>query len=70
MGCEALSERLSRRLGIGFGETTADGQVTLEAVYCLGNCALSPAAILDGKVYGRLDEAALDALLETAEVAA
>jgi formate dehydrogenase subunit gamma len=70
MGCEALAERLRRRLGIAFGETTADGRVTLEAVYCLGNCALSPAAVLDGKAYGRLDGPALDALLATAEAAA
>ena len=69
MGCEALAEALTRQLGIEFGETTADGRLTLEAVYCLGNCALSPAAILDGKVHGRIDETALDRLLKAAEVA-
>jgi formate dehydrogenase subunit gamma len=70
MGCEALAEGLVRRLGIELGETTADGRLTLEAVYCLGNCALSPAAILDGKLHGRIDAGAMEALLRQAEVAA
>jgi formate dehydrogenase subunit gamma len=70
MGCEALADQLRQRLGIDFGETTADGRVTLEAVYCLGNCALSPAAVLDGKVHGRIDAPALEALLKSAEIAA
>lgn len=70
MGCEGLAAQLSKRLGITFGETTADGKVTLEAVYCLGNCALSPAAMLDGKLHGRLGDKALSALLREAEVAA
>ncbi len=69
MGCESLAEGLSRRLGIRFGETTPDGNVTLEAVYCLGNCALSPAAMLDGKLHGRLHEEKLNILLREAEVA-
>src|SRR5450432_3805644 len=67
MGCEGLAAQLSKRLGIAFGETTADGKVTLEAVYCLGNCALSPAAMLDGKLHGRLSDKALSALLREAE---
>ncbi len=70
MGCESLAAQLSKRLGIAFGETTADGKVTLEAVYCLGNCALSPAAMLDGKLHGRLGDKSLSALLREAEVAA
>ncbi len=67
MGCESLAEGLIRRLGIAFGETTPDGNVTLEAVYCLGNCALSPAALLDGKLHGRMSEASLTALLAKAD---
>ncbi len=63
MGCEALAAGLSRQLGISFGETSADGRLTLEAVYCLGNCALAPAAMLDGKVHGRLDGRKVAALL-------
>lgn len=55
VGVEALAETLERDLGIGFGETTADGAVTLETVYCLGNCACGPAALIDGELHGRLD---------------
>jgi formate dehydrogenase subunit gamma len=67
MGSERLAEGLRGRLGIDFGATTPDGGVTLEAVYCLGNCALSPAAIFDGQLHGRLDERKLDGLLRAAE---
>ncbi len=57
MGGDALAERLERELRIEFGETAADGSVTLEPVFCLGLCACAPAAMLDGKVIGRLDAA-------------
>jgi formate dehydrogenase subunit gamma len=67
MGCERLAEGLRARLGIEFGDTTPDGRITLEAVYCLGNCALSPAAMLDGRLHGRLDERKLDGLLAATE---
>ena len=63
MGCEALAERLELSLGIAFGQTTPDRRVTLEAVYCLGNCALSPAVMVDGEVYGRCDEAKVLSLI-------
>jgi formate dehydrogenase subunit gamma len=53
-----------RRLGIGFGETTPDGGLTLEAVYCLGLCACSPAAMIDEEVHGRLTPERLDQLLQ------
>ena len=56
MGSEALAERLERALGISFGGTTADKRVTLEEVYCLGNCALSPSVLVDGELHGRADE--------------
>ena len=49
------------------GETSADGKVTVEPAYCLGNCALSPAVLLDDKVYGRVTPQRLDALLDGAE---
>jgi formate dehydrogenase subunit gamma len=63
MGSEALVTHLESRLGIEMGATTADGGLTLEPVYCLGNCALSPAAMLDGRLYGRLSSARLDQLV-------
>jgi formate dehydrogenase subunit gamma len=52
--CQALGgERLYRELS----DACADGDVTVEAVYCLGNCALSPAAMVDGDLVGRADAA-------------
>ena len=65
-GSNALAARAEERLGIRLGETTADGDVTLEPVYCLGLCATAPSAMLDGRLAGRLDEAALDQLIERA----
>jgi formate dehydrogenase subunit gamma len=67
MGSEALADTVQRALDVEFGGTTADGAITLEAVYCLGNCACAPAAMLDGKVYGRLSEARLRAILQDGE---
>lgn len=66
MGCETLVSHLESRLAVEVGGTTADGDVTLEPVYCLGNCALSPAAMLDGRLYGRLSALRLDQLLTQA----
>ena len=55
MGAEALAALVQRSLKVTFGETTADGAITVEAVYCLGNCALSPAIMVDGRLVGRVD---------------
>lgn len=55
MGGDAIAAKLQQLLGIGFHETTKDGSVTLEPVYCLGLCACAPSAMLDGEVIGRLD---------------
>lgn len=63
-GGKALEQHAQKRLGVGFGETTPDGRVTLEAVYCLGLCACSPAAMLDDEVHGRVTPERLDALLD------
>ena len=60
MGSERIAEALERALGIGFHQTSADGAVTLEPVYCLGLCACAPAAMLDGEPIGRLDAAAIE----------
>jgi formate dehydrogenase subunit gamma len=64
MGGDAVAEHAKGRFKVGFGETAPDGSVTLEAVYCLGLCACAPAAMVDGKVVGRLDEARIDAIAE------
>jgi formate dehydrogenase subunit gamma len=66
MGADALSAAAREQLRIGWGETTPDGSVTLELVFCLGLCACAPAAMLDGKVFGDLDRARLDSLLKRA----
>ncbi|KQS76296.1 formate dehydrogenase [Rhizobium sp. Leaf384] len=68
MGADRLAEQVKIHLGIDFHETSADGAVTLEPVFCLGLCSTAPAAMLDGGVHGRLDASALDSLL--AEVVA
>jgi formate dehydrogenase subunit gamma len=66
MGCEALVARAESRLGVSCGNTSPDGRVTLEPIYCLGLCATGPSAMLDGRVVGRLTPTKLDALLKEA----
>lgn len=63
MGSDAVAAKLKQLLGIGFHETTQDGSVTLEPVYCLGLCACAPSAMLDGEVIGRLDDEKLDEIV-------
>jgi formate dehydrogenase subunit gamma len=63
VGAEALGAHARRRLGVDFGGTTSDGGVTLDEVFCLGNCALGPAVQVDGRLHGRVSPARLDALL-------
>jgi formate dehydrogenase subunit gamma len=67
MGAEALIAHAEGWLGAHLGETTADRRVTLDAVYCLGNCALSPAVMLDGHLHGRVTPARLERLVGEAE---
>jgi formate dehydrogenase subunit gamma len=66
-GGDALAARAEGKLGIRLGHTTADGRVTLEPIYCLGLCSVSPSAMLDGKIHARLDEKKLDALIAQAD---
>lgn len=63
VGGADLAEAALKKLGTEWHGTTANGAVTVEPVYCLGLCASGPAAMIDGKVVGRLDEARLDGLL-------
>jgi formate dehydrogenase subunit gamma len=67
MGCEKMIRHLEKRLEIRLGETTPDRSFTLNAVYCLGNCALSPAMMLDGKLYGRVSPDVADFLIDDAK---
>jgi formate dehydrogenase subunit gamma len=55
MGSRELESAVTASLGVEFHETTADGMFSLEPVYCLGNCACSPAVMVDERVYGRVD---------------
>ena len=59
----SLALHAQRRLQIAFHETTADGQFSLEPVYCLGNCACSPAVMIDEELFGRVSPDQFDALL-------
>ena len=67
MGSEALEAHAKKCLNVDYHQTTADDAITLEPVYCLGNCALSPAVMLDDEVYGRVSAADLDALIAEAK---
>jgi formate dehydrogenase subunit gamma len=64
MGARTLEQHARAKLAIGFHETTADGRYSLEPVYCLGNCALSPAVMVDETVYGRVTPERLDEILK------
>lgn len=66
LGAEALAAHVRHRLGVDWHDTTTDGAVTLEPVFCLGLCAIGPSALLDEAPLGRLDEARIDAALERA----
>jgi formate dehydrogenase subunit gamma len=63
MGSRALETYARTKLGVDFHETTADGRFSLEPVYCLGNCACSPAVMVDETVYGRVTPQRLDEIL-------
>lgn len=60
MNGAAIADLAKKRLGCDFGETSVDGNITLEAVYCLGLCACAPAAMFNGRPLGRIDAARID----------
>ena len=66
MGCDSLIHHVEKKAGIKLGETTPDGSLTVEQVFCLGNCALSPAVMLDGEPYGRVSPGVADFLIDSA----
>jgi formate dehydrogenase subunit gamma len=63
VGGNAMAQRMLDRLGVDWHGTTRDGAVTVEPVYCLGMCACGPAAMLDGRVIGRIDDARMEKLM-------
>ena len=60
VGGRELEAHAQARFGISFGETAPDGSVTLDQVFCLGLCAVSPAVVVDGAVHGRVNAARFD----------
>lgn len=65
MGANRLVAHAKEVLGVDFHETTADGAISLEPVFCLGNCACSPSIMVDGEVIGDVSEEAFDKLVGT-----
>lgn len=66
VGANALADTTLAKLGIDWNGTSANGAVTVEPIYCLGLCACGPAAMVDGKVVGRVDEARMESILAEA----
>jgi formate dehydrogenase subunit gamma len=64
-GSAAIEARAREVLGIGYRETTPDGALTLLPVYCLGNCACSPAVRVDDEILGRMDPEGFAELVRT-----
>jgi formate dehydrogenase subunit gamma len=67
MGCEDLVSHLEHHHGIKPDDDMNGSGLHVETVYCLGNCALSPAALLDGAPIGRLDRDRIDAIVAAAQ---
>jgi len=64
MGARDLERHAKEKLGVDFHETTPDGRYSLEPIYCLGNCACSPAIMIDDFVYGRVTPKRFDMLVK------
>lgn len=64
MGAKALEAHVRTRLGIDYHQTTVDREITLEPVYCLGNCACAPSVQIDDTVRGRITPARFDDLVD------
>ncbi len=69
VGARELERHVRARLGIEFGETTQDGLITLEQVYCLGNCACSPSIRVNDDLHGRVSPEKFDQLIADLEAA-
>ena len=64
MGADRINAAVLHHFGVGWGETTPDGAVTVEAVYCLGLCSVAPAALIKGEPRGRCDAGQIIAMAE------
>jgi formate dehydrogenase subunit gamma len=67
MGSRDLEQHVRDRLGVDFGETTADGLFTLEPVYCLGNCACSPSMRINDELFARVSAEEFDRVIARLE---
>jgi formate dehydrogenase subunit gamma len=67
LGAVQLEAHAKSTLGVDFHGTTADGAITLEPVYCLGNCALGPSLMIDERLQGRVSPQRFDALMAQAK---
>ena len=63
MNQKATETHAKQKLGVDFHGTTPNGAFTFEPVYCLGNCAASPAMMIDGELYGRVTPDRFDAII-------
>jgi formate dehydrogenase subunit gamma len=70
VGAVALESHAKRSLGVDFHGTTADGAISLEPVYCLGNCALGPSVMIDDRLLGRVTPTRFDELMAGARAGA
>jgi NADH-quinone oxidoreductase E subunit len=67
LGAGPLLDYLQQKLGVGVGETTADGRFTLSTVECLGACEQAPSLMINFDYYGQLDREKIDRILESLE---
>lgn len=64
-GANRIGKEIERKLDIGPGETSEDGEFSLETVMCLGCCAIGPVVVIDGKYYGQVTPTKVDSILRT-----
>jgi formate dehydrogenase subunit gamma len=64
MNSEALAQKVLDRFDLEWGETTPDGRLTVEPIYCLGLCASAPSALLDGEPMARLSSQSIDEIAQ------
>ena len=64
-GANRIGKEVGQKLGIGPGETSEDGEFSLETVMCLGCCAIGPVVVIDGKYYGQVTPAKVGSILRT-----
>ena len=63
VGADRVAAHAQKTLGVDWHETTADGAITLDPIFCLGLCACGPAAMVDGKLIGRVDISRMDKII-------